>query len=195
MILRFPFFIFLIMNPWILNAQDETNDQEIKERNERIIKEFMDRRDKTIASFEGFSPVPFQAPDLNGEDHFLSDFKGQILIIQFWQLYSQESRSQIPSINKLLEDYNDQSVAALGFVDDYGEDLELFVNNTTINYPIIPNSRELGLQAYAGELGYPRVFVIDQYGITRKIIMGAYSDDEMHLYKELKSLIEGLLKE
>jgi len=179
----------------VLFAQQNNRDSEESKRNKKLYEDFLERQKNVIATLEGFSPVPFQAPDLEGKDHFLSDFKGQILILQFWQLYSDESRSQIPSINKILKDYDDQSVAALGFVDDYGEDLELYVNNTPIDYPIIPNSRELGLQAFAGELGYPRLFIIDKYGITRKVILGGHSYDKMHLYKELKPLIEELQKE
>jgi thiol-disulfide isomerase/thioredoxin len=159
------------------------------------VDKYIQRQEEAKNKYEGFSPTPFHAPDLNGEDHFLSDFKGQVLILQFWQLYCEPCRSQIPSINKLLEDYNDQSVAALGFVDDYGEELADYVNNSVVNYPVIPNARELSLEAFAGELGYPRVFIIDKYGLIRKLIIGGSSYDEMDLYNEAKPFIELYLKE
>ena len=86
-------------------------------------------------------------------------------------------------------------MAALGFADDFGESLELYVKHKTINYPVIPNSRDFAMQAYGGELGYPRVFIIDKYGIIRKLILGGSSYNEMGLYDEIKPLIEELLKE
>lgn len=176
------FLLLVFFNTVQLSAQQEVDGFVKKMKNAKF-------------EYEGFPPVPFQAPDINGENHFLSDYKGQILIIQFWQLYCEPCRSQIPSINKILKDYEDQSVAAIGFVDDFGDELELYANNMAINYPVIPNSRDFAMQAYGGELGYPRVFIIDKYGLIRKLVIGGSSDDDMDLYKEIKPLIENLLKE
>ncbi len=187
MILRlFVISVFLLLL-WPLNAQSEADQEEIAK--------LEDRFSRRLAEFEGFSPTPFEAPDMDGNNHYLADHKGQILIMQFWRLPCQPCLSQMPSLHKLLDEYNDQSIAVLSFSDDYGKDLENYVSQKSIHFPVIPNSRNLGMDAFAGDLGYPRVFIIDKFGIIRKLILGGSSDDEMALYDEIKPVIESLLKE
>lgn len=159
------------------------------------IQELMERHEKAIASFEGFPPIPFQAPDTEGKQHQLEDYKGQILILHFWQLYCQPCLTQIPSLHKILDTYDDQSVAVLSFVDDYGKDLQDYLDENPMQYPVVPNAREFGLEAYGGMLGYPRVFIIDQYGVIRKLIRGGSSDDDLDLYEQINPLIAEFLKE
>ena len=61
------------------------------------------------------------------------------------------------------------------------------------NLPIIPNTDELGSMGFAGELGYPRVFVIDTFGIINELFVGKNFNGRTDLYQLLKPHVEAML--
>lgn len=177
--------LLLLTFPFFAIAQPEAT---------KNLKKIDDRFDAAIAQYEGFPPIPFEAPDMEGNKHLLEHYKGQIVILHFWNIYCQPCLTQITSLNKLVEEYEAQGLTVLGFADDYGQDLEDFVRDNEVKYPIVPNSRELGMMAYAGDLGYPRIFVIDEYGVIHRVLFGGSLDDYWDTYEQLKPILDNLLK-
>ncbi len=147
-----------------------------------------------IAAYEGtFAPL-FRATDINGNDYFLDKYEGHIVILHFWQVYSPSTTSQIPALNRVVKEYFDQGVVVFGFADEDEQELNDFVTKNEVNYPLIPNSRDFARVHFGGELGYPRTFIIDKYGIIQKVTIGGKVDDEIELYHKIKPVIEEHLK-
>ena len=182
-----PLFFLFVANPGFAQEQLDTG---------KIVQKLLERRANAIALFEGFPAIPFQAPDTEGHLHLLEHFRGQILILQFWDIVSQPCLDQIPGLNRLVETYEDRGVAVLGFVNEYGSDLQQFLERNEVQYPVIPNSADFGREAYGGHLGIPRLFVIDQYGTVQKVILGGGppKENDLGTFYELEGIVEKLLK-
>lgn len=140
-----------------------------------------EKQKSVIATFEGFPPLPFEAPDLNEKMHFLPEYKDNVVLLHFWNTTDEASIAAITELNKLKEAYAGKELVIISFADDKREVLEPFMTTNKVDYPIIPNSKELGNMAYGGSLGNPRTFVIDKFGVIKRVVLG--SDDLMNRLK------------
>lgn len=52
--------------------------------------------------------------DLDGRSFFLSNYRGQVFVLNIWASWCGPCRMQIPELNKLYEDYSKRGVAFIG---------------------------------------------------------------------------------
>lgn len=58
-------------------------------------------------------PDDFALPDLNGRQVRLSDFKGKVVLLDFWTTWCPECRIEMPSLEKLHQRFKDRDFALL----------------------------------------------------------------------------------
>ena len=85
----------------------------------------------------------------------LSDYKGKVVLINFWASWCAPCRAELPTLVKLQKKYNDKNFVILGvavedkpFVDKFLE-----VNNITLNYPVTAGKIEAS--QILGQYGNP----------------------------------------
>lgn len=153
-----------------------------------------DIEQQVINTYEGFPPLPFEAPDLEGNKHVLQRYKGKVVILHFWSTEVQESWIQMPLLERLQEEYGKEKLVVLTMAKENEYEVDNFKMNYPFTLPIIPNTEELGDMGFAGELGDPRVFVIDTFGIINELFVGKHFKGSTDLYQLLKPHVEAMLK-
>ena len=143
--------------------------------------------------FKGTTPMPFQATDMNGQNHFLPDYKGQVVIMAFWSTADEISRNQIKSLNQLQKYFSSKNVVLLSLADEDKPDLNSFLKNNSVNYPVIPNARPLGEIGYGSDLGMSRIYIVNKMGEVEEVYL---TEDEsgMQTYHDVKDVVNNLLK-
>ncbi|NQV30512.1 MAG: TlpA family protein disulfide reductase [Candidatus Marinimicrobia bacterium] len=129
-------------------------------------------------SVEAQEAPNFTLTDLNGEKVSLSDFKGKVIIVDFWATWCGPCKMEIPSFIQLQEKYQDD-VVILGISLDQGgpKTVVPFAKKMNINYPIVYGDGSV-VQAYGGVRGIPTTFVIDRdFNIQRKYV--GYTDHKV----------------
>lgn len=119
-------------------------------------------------------PAPnFELPDVNGKKVRLSDFKGKIIILDFWATWCPPCRAEIPGFIELYNKYKDKGVVVIGISLDEGgvRDVVPFMKEFGINYPILIGNFKV-TQDYGGIRGIPTTFVIDRKGNIRAKYVG-----------------------
>jgi len=118
------------------------------------------------------SSTPFPAPewqlsDTEGKMIRSSDFKGRVVILDFWATWCPPCRQEIPGFIALQKKYKDQGLTVIGVsVDEEGPDVvRKFARSNDINYPIVMAQEKI-LQAYGPIDGIPTTFVIDSQGMV-----------------------------
>ncbi len=153
------------------------------------LEEFSPPMRDLIKSFEGFPATPFLANDMTGEEQYLGDFKGKPCVLFFWNTKNAESVSLLYQLNQLKKKLG-KKVGIIAMADDSREEVGSFIGSDKMNVIIIPNTRMLSEAVYGVELGYPRVFIIDDSGIIRSVIPEQY----FNTHHEHINLIEGAIK-
>jgi peroxiredoxin len=126
--------------------------------------------------------------DLDGKLVKFSDFRGHVLILDFWATWCMPCRIEIPHFVELQNQYGDKGLRVIGVsLDAQGpEFVKKFAKRLDVNYPIVMGNEEVA-EAYGGIDAIPTTFVIDRQGRIVSRHMGY--DDKAAFEKEIQSLL------
>jgi len=155
----------------------DKNDNKIKSSN---------TENKVVNPDENKAP-DFTLKSFDGKTVKLSDYKGQVIIIDFWATWCPPCRKGIPDLISIQNDYKND-VVIIGISLD-GEktlkDVPGFVKSYAINYPIVYGDDKV-VAAYGGIEGIPTAFVVDRKGnIVDKHVGLVPKDTYVNKIKEL----------
>lgn len=120
----------------------------------------------------GTPAYDFSLTDSDGNEVSLSDYKGKVVVLDFWATWCPPCRKEIPGFVALQNKYKDQGVEVVGVsLDDGWGPVRPFMKSYNVNYTIV-----LADQSVAGDLvaqygnfrGIPTTFIIDREGMIRE---------------------------
>ncbi len=134
-------------------------------------------------------PAPdFSLTDVSGHPVHLSDYRGKVVILDFWATWCEPCKQEIPHFIDLESKYSAQGLQILGIsMDDSEPPVRDFQKQFKINYPLVVGSAKLADQ-YGGILGLPITFVIDRNGQIVARHIGA--TDVSVIEAEVKKLLQ-----
>ncbi len=112
-------------------------------------------------------PLPnFTLTTREGTEVNLSDFEGKVLVLNFWATWCLPCKVEIPFFNKTYAEYREQGVEFVAVSEDAGgwSDIEAFVQETPIAYPVLLDRDESAGQAVGGLPGLPVTVFVDRRG-------------------------------
>ncbi len=106
--------------------------------------------------------------DVDGREVKSSDFKGKVVVIDFWATWCPPCRKEIPDYIALQKKYAERGLVILGFSMDEGpaSDVKAFGVKMKVNYPLLMADGAVA-EAFGGIEGLPTAFVIDREGNIR----------------------------
>jgi peroxiredoxin len=123
-----------------------------------------ERAVSTLPPGEPLDTAPaFTLTDLSGKSVSLSDFKGKVLILDFWATWCPPCKKEIPDFIELQKQYGSQGVQIVGIALDQPDKVKAFVQQNGINYPVLMGNEAITVK-YGGIDGIPTTFVIDKKG-------------------------------
>lgn len=136
----------------------------------------------------GKTASDFELVSLYGETIKLSDFKGKVIILDFWATWCPPCRKEIPHFVKLHNEYKDKGVVIIGIsLDREGpEKVKMFCEGMNVTYPVVMGNSKI-VKDYGGIRGIPTTFIINKKQKIVKKIVGYTS------YEVFKEQIEKLL--
>jgi thiol-disulfide isomerase/thioredoxin len=113
---------------------------------------------------KGMVPPPFTLPDLEGNQVSLSDFAGDVVILDMWATWCPPCRKEIPFLVSLYNEYKDQGLSIVGVALDQGgaEVVVPFVESNEVTYTILLGDQEVS-RLYKVS-GIPMTLIIDRNG-------------------------------
>ena len=146
-------------------------------------KEFAERKGKLAAEWK--------LDDLEGKSHALADYRGKVVVLDFWYRGCGWCIRAMPQVQQLADDFKDSPVAVLGLNKDREEkDARFVVEAMQLRYPIL---KATGVPEKYGVHGFPTLIVIDQQGTVRDIHVGYSKTLRADVSKIIKDLLAGAL--
>lgn len=130
----------------------------------------------------------FTLLDTEGNNVSLSDYKGKVVIINFWTTWCGPCRYEIPDLVQLYDKYN-QDLIVLGISLDYDgpavvPQFEERIGG--VNYPLLYGNNNIS-NLYGGVTGVPTTFIIDRNMQVFKKYLGYRSPEVIE--KDINELI------
>jgi thiol-disulfide isomerase/thioredoxin len=127
--------------------------------------------------------------DLDGQDVSLAQYKGKIVLVNFWATWCDPCREEIPWLINMQAKYGSKGFTVLGVaMDEEGKSVvapfvakERFnVNGTpsAMSYPILIGN-DAAAEKFGGLFGYPTSVLISRDGKQIKRITGIISEEEI----------------
>ncbi len=133
---------------------------------------------------------PLKLMDLQGNMHDLNDYKGQIVLLQFWATYCPPCRKEMPSMNRMIEKMEGTAFKILAV--DMGEskaEVRLFIDEVKPEFTILMDESGKSIadwQVFAA----PSNFIIGPEGKIRYTLFGGVEWDSDEMIDTLKALAE-----
>jgi len=119
--------------------------------------------------YEGKSAPDFTLPSLDGEQVKLSDFRGKVVLLNFWAPWCPPCRAEIPSLEQLYEKYRGRDFVLLAVAEDEERNVRNFVQKSGMSFPVLVDSNGKVYNSYRCR-GVPTTLLIDREGV----IVGRY---------------------
>jgi len=107
----------------------------------------------------------FELKSLDGRAVKLSDFRGKVVVLNFWATWCAPCRVETPWLVDLYRQYKERGLEVVGVSMDDGdqEHVSDFVKEMGINYTVLTGNHAVG-DAYGGARFLPQTFFIDRDG-------------------------------
>ena len=132
----------------------------------------------------------FALKDADGKMVKLSDYKGKIVLLNFWATWCGPCKIEIPWFKEFETTYKNKGFSVLGIaMDDEGwEIVKPYITEQKINYRTLLGNDQVGTM-YGGVESLPTSFIIDREGRVAAIHVGLVSKSVY--VNDIKNLLEG----
>ncbi len=119
------------------------------------------------------SPAPhFQLSTLEGTPATISDYRGKVVLLNFWATWCKPCLEEMPEIQAAYEEFKDRDFIVLGI--NFGEKPEkaaLLVKKMGLTFPILLD-RKVEIASRHRVVSLPVSFFIDPNGIIKERVFG-----------------------
>lgn len=132
----------------------------------------------------------FELKDADGKTVRLSDYKGKVVLLDFWATWCGPCKIEIPWFIQFERTYKDKGFAVIGVaMDEEGWTVvKPFISEMAINYRIVQGN-DATAQLYGGVDALPTTFLIDRDGKVAATHVGLNAKDDFE--NGIKKLLAG----
>ncbi len=135
--------------------------------------------------------VGLKLKDLFGTEQNLNQYKGRIVVLNFWATYCVPCRTEMPDLAAIQNEYAALGVQVIGASTDEAADrpkILQFIKETKINFPVWMGATSADMQSFGLGEALPGTVVIDKSGKIVKVISGIVNVAD--LKKQIDSMLE-----
>lgn len=136
-------------------------------------------------------PPPLRLPDREGRIHDLRDYRGRVVLVNFWASWCPPCVAELPSLNRFVRDYRARGLVVLAVdVAEPREQLEAFLKRMPVEARILLDTEGDTVRPWK-VFGYPTNVLIDKAGRMRYLRHGGLDWDD----PEVRRTVDALLAE
>jgi len=124
----------------------------------------------------------FTLEALDGTEVSLSEYRGNVVLINFWATWCPPCRAEIPDIENVYRARQDDGFVVLGVgVEESREAVAPFVEAMGMTYPVLLDERGQVLKMYRA-IGLPMSVILDRDGVIQVRHVGALTMEQLEDY-------------
>jgi peroxiredoxin len=133
----------------------------------------------------------FTLKSLQGSNLRLDEYKGQVVLINFWATWCGPCRQELPLLDRIHQRYQDAGFAVLGINVEganKADEAQAMVSKAGVTFPVLIDEGQQVSELYALE-AMPTSVVVDRDGVVRYVHLGYKPGDEAKYLEVVKQLI------
>ena len=132
---------------------------------------------------------PFNLDSRAGSKISLAQYKGQVVMLNFWASWCGPCREEMPLLENIYKKYNKMGFTLIGVnVEPDSKAAEGFLKQTPVSFPVIYDKDSTVSKAYDVS-GMPSTVIIDRKGNIRVLHRGYKAGDENEYLDSIRALI------
>jgi peroxiredoxin len=135
---------------------------------------------QSVISSDASAPG-FALSSLSGESVQLKDYRGRVLLLNFWATWCAPCRLEMPAFQNRSETYKDELAVVAVNNAESPEDVQAFVDELGLTFDILLDSTAEVQRLYQVR-GYPTSFLIDADGMIRIQHIGLMTEGQLDGY-------------
>ena len=143
----------------------------------------------SIAGLGTGSQAPlFELESADGEMVGLEDYRGQVVLLNFWATWCAPCRIEMPLLQSTFESFKDQGLVILGIDFDEPADLvDAFGDELGLTFPLLLDPGGKVQQQYKVR-GYPTTVILDREGRIQSYHIGVLTHSQLDGYMQIAGL-------
>jgi thiol-disulfide isomerase/thioredoxin len=136
------------------------------------------------------SPAPdFTIDARGGKKLSLSQFKGQVVMLNFWATWCGPCRQEMPLLDAMYKKYRPMGFTLVGVnVEPDSKEAQSFLQQVPVTFPIAFDTESKVTKMYKVQ-GMPSTIIIDRKGNARVVHKGYRPGDENKYLDHIRTLI------
>jgi peroxiredoxin len=135
-----------------------------------------------------------EAPDfvlkgLDGKNLRLSEFRGQVVVVNFWARWAGDARQEMPALDRINTTYSRAGLVVLGVsVDEDSRRAREFADAMKVQYPMLfDTGSTIGRDYLLQKM--PVTILVDRSGVVRYSNVGFRRGDERAYLDQIRELL------
>jgi peroxiredoxin len=143
-----------------------------------------------LAAVDTNAPAPdFTLNAQGGKQVELTQFKGQVVMLNFWASWCGPCRQEMPLLDSIYKKYNKLGFTMIGVnVEPDSKAANDWLKQTPVSFPILYDTQSKVSTLY-GVSGMPSTVIVDRKGNVRMIHHGYKPGDEEEYLNSIRSLM------
>jgi len=147
------------------------------------------RSSEQVRAVKGERAPSFTLSDLNGGEISLADFKGKVVLIEFWATWCPPCREALPSTNELVRKHGDKGLVAIAIaVQDNPDQVMDFAREKGIDIHLAMDDGVVS-KVY-GVRGIPAMFFVGRDGLITNELEGYSPGVDREIEEKVKELLD-----
>jgi peroxiredoxin len=119
----------------------------------------------------------------------LSEFRGQVVLVNFWARWASDTRQEMPALNRINRTYERAGLVVLGIsVDEDLRRAQEFAESMKVSYPIMfDTGSDLGRNYGLAKM--PLTILVDRSGVVRFSHLGFRRGDDRMYLEQIRELL------
>jgi thiol-disulfide isomerase/thioredoxin len=144
------------------------------------------------AGFEARAKTPapaLQAQDLNGVSRTLADYRGKVVLLNFWASWCPPCLREMPSLERLRVNMAGRPLAIVALDSaETPEDVNAYLARMKLGFPVLLDPDGSNTQRWK-VFALPTSFLLDAEGRVRYVLTGPTEWDEGEALRVIESLL------
>ena len=147
-----------------------------------------------IKPWKGGKAPALKLPDLDGAAHTLDQFKGKVVVVNFWATWCEPCRAEMPSMQKLADRFGADKLVILGVNYQEGEPrIRRFLQQNPVRFTVLMDRDGEVTKKWITRI-FPTSLIVAPDGRIRHIVQGEYDWESQAMQDTIAKLLTGAAK-